>query len=63
MITVLLLNINVTANATTITGFIQKSDYGFGVFLKNKITSFSRLYKAFCSSSCEQDLTKLAFKH
>jgi len=36
MITVLLLNINVTANATTITGFIQKSDYGFGVFFKEQ---------------------------
>jgi len=50
--------------ATTLTintGFAQKSDW-FSRHFQDKITSFSRLFKAFCSSLREQKHYNVGFK-
>jgi len=41
-------------------GFVQKSDW-FSRLFQNKITSFSRRFKAFCSSLCVQKHYRIGF--
>ena len=43
-------------------GFVQKSDCGFPNFSRTKLHLFSRLFKAFCSSLCEQKHYKIGIE-